>query len=153
MIRHAQTEMMAKSDMTRQLTEQGVADASALGQMLNNDGFSADIIVSSSAARAKKTAELIARGIRYPENSIVTEKLLYHAHAEEVVSFIRNFDDKVKSLIIIGHNPIMLQAINMLGKRKISHLIAGHAVQFQFNTGSWKNIGVKNCSCQLTVSS
>jgi phosphohistidine phosphatase len=146
MIRHSQTEMMAKSDMVRQLTKQGTVDAFNLGQKFHKDGISADIIVSSPAARAQKTAQLIARGIRYDENAIVTEKLLYHGHTEEIVSFIRNFGNTVESLIIVGHNPVMMQAINMLGNEKITHLIAGHAVKFQFDTDSWKDVGPETCS-------
>ncbi len=148
MFRHAQTEIMAKSDMARQLTEKGTADAAAIGNMLHRIGVTADIIVSSPAARAKETARLIAHGIRYNENALVTEKLIYNAHAEDLVSFIRNFDDTVQSLIIVGHNPTMMQAINILGSKRIAHLYAGHGVKFQFNTASWENIGIDTCSYQ-----
>lgn len=146
LVRHAQAEMMARSDMARQLTKQGITDAETLGSLFHKNDISADIIVSSPAARAQKTAQLLAHGISYDENAVVTEKLLYHAHPEEIISFIRNFDNEVKSLIIVGHNPIILETINMLGTARVPYLHAGYAVKFQFDTGSWKKIGPDTCS-------
>ena len=54
MIRHSKTEMVANSDMERKLTEQGMASAVTLGRMFHESGITADMIVSSPAARAKK---------------------------------------------------------------------------------------------------
>lgn len=151
MIRHSKTEMMANSDMERELTEKGMADAITLGRMFNESEISADIIVSSPAARAKKTAQLIARGIKYPESAIVTERLLYHASPEEIVSFVQHFDTNINSLIIVGHNPILLGAINILGNERVARLQTSHAVKFQFNTDSWEDIGPDNCKHMVKI--
>lgn len=151
MIRHSKTEMMADSDMERELTEKGMADAVTLGRMFNESGISADMIVSSPAARAKKTAQLIARGIRYQENAVITEKLLYHAHPEEIISFIKHFDNSIKSLIIVGHNPIILEAINLLGTERVARLQTSHTVKFQFDTDSWENIGPDTCKHMVKI--
>ena len=151
MIRHSKTEMVANSDMERELTEQGMASAVTLGRMFHESGISADMIVSSPAVRAKKTAQLIARGIRYQESAVVTENLLYHAQPEEIVSFIKHFDNSVKSLIIVGHNPIILEAINMLGNERVARLQTSHAVKFQFDTDSWKDIGPDTCKHMVKI--
>jgi phosphohistidine phosphatase len=151
MIRHSKTEMMANSDMERELTEQGMASAVTLGRMFHESGISANIIVSSPAARAKKTAQLIARGINYQESAIITDKLLYHASPEEIVSFIQNFDNNIKSLIIVGHNPIILRAINMLGTKRVARLQTSHAVKFQFDTDSWKEVGSDTCKHMIKI--
>lgn len=151
MIRHSKTEMMADSDMERELTEQGMASAVTLGRMFNESGISADMIVSSPAARAKKTAQLIARGIRYQESAIVTEDILYHATPEEIVSFVKHFDKDVKSLIIVGHNPIILKAINLLGNERVARLQTSHAVKFQFDTDSWEDVGPDTCKHMVKI--
>jgi phosphohistidine phosphatase len=151
MIRHSKTEMMADSDMERELTEKGMADSVILGRMFNESGITADIIVSSPAARAQKTAQLIARGIKYPENAIVTDKLLYHAAPEEIVSFIQHFDKDIKSLIIVGHNPIILEAINLLGNKRVARLKTSHAVKFQFDTDSWEDVCPDTCSHMVKI--
>jgi len=151
MIRHSKTEMMADSDMERELTEKGMADSVILGRMFNESGITADMIVSSPAARAQKTAQLIARGIKYPENAIVTDKLLYHAAPEEIVSFIQHFDKDIKSLIIVGHNPIILEAINLLGNKRVARLKTSHAVKFQFDTDSWEDVCPDNCKHMVKI--
>ena len=151
MIRHSKTEMVADSDMERELTEKGMADAVTLGRMFNESGISADIVVSSPAARAKKTAQLIARGLKYPESDVVTEQLLYHAAPEEIVSFIKNSDKNINSLIIVGHNPIILEAINILGNERVARLQTSHAVKFQFDTDSWENAGPATCKHMVKI--
>jgi len=151
MIRHSKTEMMADSDMKRELTEQGMADAVTLGKMFHESGIKADIFVSSPAVRAKKTAKLIARGLNYPENSIISEELLYYAHPEEIVSFVRHFDKNIDSLIIVGHNPIILEAINILGNKRVARLKTSHAVKFQFDTDSWEDISPDNCKHMVKI--
>lgn len=151
MIRHSKTEMMADSDMERELTEKGMADAVILGRMFHESGISADIIISSPAVRAKKTAQLIARGIKYPESAVVTDKLLYHADPEEIVSFIQHFDKNIKSLIIVGHNPIILEAINLLGNKRVARLQTSHAVKFQFDTDSWEDAGPDTCKHMVKI--
>ena len=151
MIRHSKTEMMADSDMERELTEQGMADAVTLGRMFYESGITADIIVSSPAARANKTAKLIARGLNYPENAVVTEQLLYHAHPDEIVAFVRHFDKNINSLIIVGHNPIILEAINILGNKRVARLQTSHAVKFQFDADSWEDAGSDNCKHMVKI--
>ena len=151
MIRHSKTEMIADSDMKRELTEKGMADAVTLGRMFNESGISADIVVSSPAVRAQKTAQLIARGLQYPENAVVTEQLLYHAAPEEIVSFIKHSDKNIKSLIIVGHNPIILEAINILGNERVARLQTSHAVKFQFDTDSWEDVGSENCKHMVKI--
>lgn len=151
MIRHSKTEMMADSDMERELTEQGMASAVTLGRMFNESGITADIMVSSPAARAQKTAQLIARGIKYQESAVVTEDLLYHATPEEIVSFVKHFDKDIKSLIIVGHNPIILKAINLLGNERVARLQTSHAVKFQFDTDSWEDVGPDTCKHMVKI--
>ena len=151
MIRHSKTEMTAGSDMERELTEKGMADAVTLGRLLHDGGVTADIIVSSPAARAEKTARLIARGIMYPESAVVSEQLLYHARPKEIVSYIQHFDSKIKSLIIVGHNPILLEAINLLGNARVARLKTSHTVKFQFDTDSWEDVGPDSCKHMVKI--
>ena len=151
MIRHSKTEAAADSDILRELTDKGIADAMALGRTLHEHGITADVLVSSPAARAKKTAALIACGIKYPVNALVTERLLYHGHPEDIVSYIRHSDDRVKSLIIVGHNPILLEAINLLGSEHVARLQTSHAVKFSFDTDSWESIGPETCRHMVEI--
>lgn len=150
-IRHARAEMVAKSDMARRLSEEGMADAAALGCKLHEAGITADIIVSSPAVRAETTARLIARGINYPENAIVSEKFLYHAHPEEIISFIRHLDDQVGSLIIVGHNPALLETVNLLGTERVVVFRPAQAAKFEFDVASWEDTGTGICKSMLEI--
>lgn len=141
LMRHAHTEKIAKTDIKRKLTEQGRAEAKVFGQKLNTHGVEWSLVFCSSAVRAQETAQLLAHNIEYPENSIITEPMLYHADAMEIISFIQNLDDDLESVIIIGHNPVMLETINLLGNDKLGQLKPCHAVKFRFAVDNWENIG------------
>ncbi|MFA6715987.1 MAG: histidine phosphatase family protein, partial [Victivallaceae bacterium] len=150
-IRHARAEIIAKSDRVRKLSEEGQAAAIALGCKLHEAGISADMIVSSPAVRAETTAQLIARGINYSKNAIVSEEFLYHAHPEEIISFIRNLDDKVESLLIVGHNPALFETVNLLGPEQVVVFRPGQALRFQFDVASWKGVDRETCKSMMEI--
>ncbi|MDD5727980.1 MAG: histidine phosphatase family protein [Victivallales bacterium] len=145
LLRHAHTERTARSDMQRVLTGDGRAEVDVFGKILNSRGIDWDLLVCSPAARAVETAELLARGIEYPESAIINERLLYYAGAEEIAAFIRHLDDGLESVIIIGHNPVLLELVNMLGVKTVSVLKPCHAVKFRFGVDTWEDIAPGNC--------
>jgi phosphohistidine phosphatase len=151
LMRHAHTEKFAKTDIQRKLTEQGRAEAKVFGQKLNTHGVDWNLVFCSPAERAQETAQLMAHNIEFPENLIVTEPMLYHAGAMEIVSFIQNLDDDLESVIIIGHNPVMLEIINLLGKERTGQLKPCHAVKFRFAVDNWENIGFGTCADMMLI--
>ena len=69
LIRHAKSSWddPLLSDQERPLNKRGKRDAPAMGLMLKEKGLHPDLILSSPAKRALKTAKLIAEAIDYPK--------------------------------------------------------------------------------------
>ncbi len=99
-------------DRERPLTARGRRDATALGKRLAGEdpplGIEGmrrlDLAVCSSAVRTRQTADLIIEqlGNRVP---LDTFNALYGAGTETVLGYIREFDDGVRSALVVGHNP------------------------------------------------
>ena len=62
LVRHAKTEQdsIDGTDFSRVLKPRGLRDSTIIGNKLNSDHSKPDIIITSAAARAKQTAEIIA---------------------------------------------------------------------------------------------
>jgi phosphohistidine phosphatase len=102
------------TDRERPLTARGRRDATALGRRLTDDppilgleGVPApDMAICSAAVRTRQTAELIvkATGDRLPLDAY---RSLYEADTDVVLQYLREIDEGVISLLLVGHNPTM----------------------------------------------
>ena len=116
LIRHAKSswDNLTQSDFERPLNERGEHDAPMMGKRLKELGLEPDLIIASTAKRAKQTAKKIADAIAYDKDDIQWEEKLYHcipAIFEEVIYGIK---DKVKTVFIVAHNPGITQFVNQL---------------------------------------
>ncbi|MDA3043549.1 MULTISPECIES: SixA phosphatase family protein [unclassified Campylobacter] len=103
-IRHAKAEAFAQTDFERKLSQKGEDDAGRLGELLAKEGIKPDIIITSPAKRALKTAKIIAKNIG-AKDILKEKKELYDISARELAEFVRMLDEKYKVVFIVGHNP------------------------------------------------
>ena len=62
-------------DHDRPLNKRGRHDAPLMGKLLKDEDLKPDLIVSSPATRAKKTAELIAKQCKYKGEIVINQSL------------------------------------------------------------------------------
>ena len=102
-------------DRERPLTERGRRDATALGRRLaaGTGVFGLEVPVPetalcSSAVRTGQTVELVNRAMG---DGLPVElfRSLYGASTETVLRYVRELDDRVRSALVVGHNPTMYQ--------------------------------------------
>jgi phosphohistidine phosphatase len=128
-LRHAKTEQEAASDRARKLTERGRRDARAAGQWLREQALSPDVILTSPAARAVETAELVAAELTSPEHAaapaVTTVEDLYGADVGDVVDIVATLEADPRRVLVVGHNPTMAQLAYDL-QREPSQPWAGH---------------------------
>jgi phosphohistidine phosphatase len=102
------------SDRDRPLTARGRRDASALGKRLADDepvlGLVGvprpELAICSAAVRTRQTTGLIveAMGGQLPVDSY---RSLYEADTDLVLQYLREVDEGVRSVLVVGHNPAM----------------------------------------------
>jgi phosphohistidine phosphatase len=77
-MRHAQAANSSYRDFDRELTDKGLQQATQMGTWLQQQGFQADVIISSSAVRAYQTAERVATEIGFKQAEIIFQESIYN---------------------------------------------------------------------------
>ena len=144
LIRHAKSDwnIIDQPDFERTLNERGKSDAPMMGQRLLAKNIIPDLIISSSAKRASKTAKLIAKELNYEKDNIQQFDKLYHAPPlkfEEVITTDIS-DDTLKTVFIVAHNPGITQyAHELLQHLPIPDLPTCGMVGITFDAEHWSD--------------
>jgi phosphohistidine phosphatase len=114
-LRHAKSSLKSPklSDHDRPLDELALQDAYQLGELLRNKDLVPHYIVSSTALRAKTTADLVAEGCRYV-GEVVLEQPLYQANPIYYMKVLERLPDRYQRVLLVGHNPTIEATIEML---------------------------------------
>lgn len=105
LLRHAKTmaETPGLPDQGRPLMARGRRDALAMGRALHAFGLQPDLVLVSSARRTQETLECLEP---WPETPLIeTVEGLYLATAPEILGFLNEIPETVRSVLVIGHNP------------------------------------------------
>ena len=93
------------ADHERPLAPRGRRAVEAIAAHVNAAGIAPDLVLCSSARRARETLEAAAVGGEH-----VIEPDLYGASCEDVLERLRRLPEEVVSVMLVGHNPT-LQAL------------------------------------------
>lgn len=113
--RHAKSDWpIGVSDMERPLKNRGIRDASFLGELLVNQEFIPDLIISSPAKRALSTAQIVASKLNYTLEDIKIEDSVYYEGGGHLLGMVQDLPDSVETVMVFGHNPTMETAVRTL---------------------------------------
>jgi phosphohistidine phosphatase len=142
LIRHAKSSWgdTALPDEDRPLNERGRRDAPKMGERLAKRDVKPDLILSSPAMRAVKTAEIIAKKLDYRRKDIVVDDRLYAVGADDLLDVIHKLSDKLDRVMLFGHNPELTELAHRLSS-KITHMPTCAVAEFTFDAKSWSKIG------------
>ena len=127
-------------DKDRPLNDRGRRDAPKMGERLAKREVKPDLILSSPAMRALKTAEIIAKKLDYRRKDIVVDDRLYAVGADDLLDVIHKLGDKLERVMLFGHNPELTELAHRLSS-KIAHMPTCAVAEFTFDAKSWSKIG------------
>ena len=105
LLRHAKSSWDDdEDDHRRTLDKRGREAAALVGKTLPKVAGDLDLVLCSTALRARETAELALRGYK-PAPRILYEEGLYLATSAMLLQRLRQLDEKNETVIVIGHNP------------------------------------------------
>jgi len=141
-MRHAQSvdKHLNQHDKERELTTQGVNDALSVGSYLYRQKINFDLILSSTAIRAKHTAELVVDASKMMPDKIQFEEELFTASVRTFFAVVNQLDDTFSHVMCIGHNPVISYLAEYLTKAEIGDMPPGGLAIIQFNGQHWKEI-------------
>jgi len=112
-----------------------------MGRRLAARGASPGLILSSTAVRARETAELVAAELEPPQRRIDRDPRIYLASPGELLQVIAGLDDAIDDVVIVGHNPGLTQLANMLvPSLALTNLPTTGVVAIECDTPAWGEI-------------
>jgi phosphohistidine phosphatase len=115
LLRHAKSNWSSSGvqDAARPLTERGRAAARLMGGYMARHALIPERVLCSPARRTRETWAGISA--QWPaDTDVVFEERLYAATPQGVLSAVRAQNDDVRGLLVIGHNPGLQEAAELL---------------------------------------
>ena len=131
LMRHAKSSWKETdlADHERPLNKRGQKDAPRMGSIVADHELVPQRLLSSTAVRARQTAEAVAETAGFRGEVDYLDKL-YLAEAEEYIAALRELPDTTERVMVIGHNPgletllqILSGRIESLPTAVIAHLV------------------------------
>ena len=114
-LRHAKSDWKAgfESDHERPLAERGVRAARLMGHFLTELELQPDLILSSTAVRARTTAELACQAGGWTCPMVLCEEF-YGSSPSTVTSVVQSQGEAHSRLLLVGHEPTWSQLVGEL---------------------------------------
>ena len=144
LMRHAKSSWKDSEldDYDRGLNGRGKKDAPRMGELLKDEKLLPDYVVTSSARRARKTADLVALASGYRGECRLTEEL-YLARPDKVLEVTRQTPESCERLLLIGHNPGLEEFLEQL-TGTCTPLATAAVAHLEFDVDSWRKLAAKS---------
>lgn len=128
LMRHAKSDWSADYgvDHDRPLNDRGIDSAKAMGSALTTDGLVPELVITSTAVRARTTAELAADAGEW-DCEIRLESRLYGSGADMAVQ-VATEAPAVDRLMLVGHQPTWSILVSVLSGERVEMKTATVAV-------------------------
>ena len=115
-LRHAKSswDNVNLSDHDRPLADRGIKDAAKLCVFVKNKGYMLDKVLCSTAKRAKETFDLTADGFNFEIGRTTYTDKLYFGDATDLIKHLRELDESLNNILIVGHNPTLHHLVELL---------------------------------------
>jgi len=115
LLRHAKSSWKDESlaDHERPLNKRGKQDAPRVGEWLQSEGLQPDLILCSTAARARETIDLASEAADY-HWEIEYREDLYAFEPGAFLHALKSLPDHYDQVMLVGHNPAMEELVTGL---------------------------------------
>src|SRR6266446_4550680 len=105
LLRHAKSSWKdpGLDDHDRPLSKRGRETARAIAAYLRRAKIAPDLVICSTAVRARQTLDSIAKAIKPPK--VVLEKRIYEVAREKIWKHLWRLPKSADCVLLIGHNP------------------------------------------------
>jgi len=143
LVRHAKSSSndQTQRDIDRPLNERGRQDAPLMADNLDRHGTHPQRILCSPALRTASTAEIFATRLSIPKDLIQLERRIYMAGSAHLLQLIRQQDDHINSVMLVGHNPALTDFFNELCREaRLDNMPTCCVAELSLPTTRWPSI-------------
>jgi phosphohistidine phosphatase len=143
LLRHAKAEPEdpGQDDHERPLARRGRRDAERIGAAMAARGLVPEQVLCSSAQRTRETLNRILPYLP-PGLTLTLDRRLYLASPEEILARIALVEVRVRSLLVVGHNPGIAALAERLAEKGDSDALA--RLRRKFPTGALAELAVES---------
>ena len=141
LFRHGKSNWQAdySTDHERPVAPRGRKTARLMGRFLRHSGQIPDLVITSSAVRARSTAELAAEAGEWSV-ALQIEPRLYGAQASTVLELIRAQPESLQSVMLVGHEPTCSACVGFLSGGSNVRFPTAAMARIDFPVDSWEQI-------------
>jgi phosphohistidine phosphatase len=141
LIRHAKSSWKEQvSDHERPLKKRGFSDAALVSKHTKDLFTVPDLILSSTAKRAKSTAVIFLEHWEISQRKLILSSDLYDFSGEHLLRTVQNCNNSNNSLMIFAHNFAITDFVNIFGNQMINNVPTSGFVLIEFDTKRWNMI-------------
>jgi len=147
LIRHAKSDWdrNSQSDFLRPLNERGKRDAPKMANLIRQKGTLPDLMITSSATRAKSTARLMAHELNYNLEDILETKKAYLPIVSDLVSILNTVDNGKDCVYLFSHNPGISELVNYLSGEAL-FMKTCCATELVLEVDNWEELSMGTCT-------
>ncbi len=137
LMRHAKSSWKDTSlyDHERPLNKRGKRDAPRMGLLVNDKAIVPDVILCSTASRARQTIDRFLETCDF-SGDIKYSDSLYHADYATYLELLSNLDDDFHRAMIVGHNPEMSYFLQVICDA-YEHMPTAALAEISFQIDDW----------------
>lgn len=140
LLRHAKSSWKddSQDDFDRPLNERGKYDAPRVGEVLAEHALRPDLVLCSSAKRARKTADKVLEASGYASELRLLDDL-YLASPSAYLAHLKKLPNQISCVLLVGHNPGLEELLSeMTGQHR--HLPTAALVQIELDIDAWQEL-------------
>lgn len=140
--RHAKSswKRLELADIDRPLSGRGKRDAPLMARQLKAWGLLPDLILSSPAKRARKTAKVVAAELDYAKRDIVQDERLYLQGSNSLLKVLAETSDSHEVVMLVGHNPDLTELAEQLIGKVLDGIPTAGVVVIRLKGASWRDL-------------
>lgn len=142
LIRHAKSSWADSglADHDRPLNKRGKRDVPVMAQRLGSYDPCPQMIISSTAKRARKTARGIGKALGFGKQEIILLESLYTFSSEQLLTVIRSMPESVQVLAVVGHNFGLTDCAELLCGEELGNIPTCGVALMEFPISDWKHL-------------
>ncbi len=139
--RHGKSDWKAdySADHERPVAARGRRAARLMGRLLRYTSQIPDLVITSSAVRARTTADLAVEAGEWPV-TLHVEPSLYGADTSTVLALIRAQPESLESVMLVGHEPTCSACAGLLSGGSDVRFPTAAMARIDFTIDSWPQI-------------
>jgi phosphohistidine phosphatase len=130
------------ADFDRPLNERGKRNALFMGNVMHENDYAPDIILSSPAVRARETALLVKEGGKL-NSELQFDDRIYEASPQTLIQIVSGISDRYSSAMLIGHNPGIEGFIRSL-TGTLEPMPTASIAAIELNAASWSGVAANS---------